>query len=232
MRIRVLSKSRKEVFVNLSGEQIKTLKGFAIPLKYLEGDLLFQAGSLSDGLYLICSGFIVYGKQFKGDSQRSRIFKLLGPGEMVGEESLFAQKSKQRFGYARSIVDAKLLFFEKNDLLDFLLENPEGFHDICNYLASSMKGFEIKLLDEGYLTTDKRLARLLMEINNQWGEKMREDGPICLKLKRKILAGILGVSEGSITRILKQLQEKGLLSINNENLCIESTEGLEEFASI
>ncbi len=226
-----IAKFQNEVFQSLAQVQMQHLQELVIPVKYPEGDLLFQEGGLSDGIYLICNGFVVYGKGYHGGSERGRIFKLLGPGEMVGEETLFTENTKSRFGYARCIVDGEFLFLEKGELLNFLYDNPEGFHDICNYLSSSLKQFEVRLLDEGHLNTDKRLANLLMKIENQWGGDKQPDGPICLKLKRKILAGILGVSEGSITRILNKLEENGLVSIHNENLCIESREELKEFVA-
>ncbi len=217
------------IFPSLNQKQTEELEEIMLPVNYHQGDLLFQEGSLSDGIYLICNGVVVYGKQLKGETGRSRIFKLLGPGDLIGEETVFGQDSKSRFGYARCIVDVDLVFLEKSRFINFLYHTPDAFHDMCDYLSSSLKEFEYKLLNEGFLTTDKRLAKLLIKIYNQRGTRKNAGHRVCLKLQRKVLAGILGVSEGSISRTLNKLEKNGFLSLKDEKICINDTKKLNNF---
>jgi len=222
----------EKIFTSLDQKQKDTLKEMVIPVEYPEGELIFQEGSLSDGVYFICSGFVVYGKKFHGKSAQKRIFKLLGPGDVLGEETLFGPDPEPRFGYARSIVRTDLMFLERTSLLDFLEDQPRLFRDFCRNLTSGLRELEQKLLQDGFLTTDRRLADLLGKVEEKLSD--RGDGgnsERCVKLRRKTLAEILGVSRGSITKSLKKLERKKLVSLEDEKICVNSREGLREFVN-
>ncbi|MFP3953827.1 MAG: Crp/Fnr family transcriptional regulator [Candidatus Acetothermia bacterium] len=223
-----ITKFHEGLFPHLTDAGVNRLREMIMPVRYPEGDLLFQEDGLSDGIYLVCRGFVVYGKGNKDHPNGSRIFKLLGAGKIVGEETLFARDNRARFGFARCLVDTDLLFLEKDEFLAFLRGNPEAYQDFCAYLSSILKGVEERLFDEGPPTAKRRLACLLMKIERQM-RGYGSDAPLPLHLKRKVLAGILGVSESSITRLLRGLDENRLLS-TEEDLCIESLDALEGLA--
>jgi len=221
----------EKTFTHLTKEQKTAISKMMIPVKFREGDLIFQEGALADGIYFICRGFAVYGKGLGENSSRKRIFKLLGPGDLLGEETIFGPDPEPRFGYARAIVETGLMFLEKTSLIEFLEDQPRLFQDLCSNMTSRLKGLEEKLLHEGYLTTDRRLANLLIKVRKKLETGGQdEDSLKCLKLSRKTLAQILGVSKGSITKSLRKLENKKLITLKDENICLESREGLMKFA--
>jgi len=222
----------RKIFANLSREQENSIREMVIPVKYREGDLIFQEGALSDGIYFICKGLVVYGKQLNGTSNRKRIFKLLGPGDTFGEETLFGPNLEARFGYARSILDTSLFFLEKASILGLLQKQSALFKDFCFNMAIHLKELETKLLNEGFLTTEKRLANLLINVDKKLANRAKAGSSRnCVQLKRKTLAEILGVSKGSITKSLKKLEQKKLVTLKNEKICIESRECLIDFTN-
>ncbi len=220
----------EKVFRSLDKEGKDRINEMVIPVKYPKGDLIFQEGALSDGIYFVCSGLVVYGKKLNGNTDRKRIFKLMGPGDILGEETLFCSNPESRFGYARSIVRTDLLFLERSSLLDFLEDRPRLFRDFCRNVTLGLQELEKKLLHEGFLNTDRRLANLLVKVEGKLG-KGEENSEGCIKLRRKTLAEILGVSKGSITKSLKKLERKKLVSLKEEKICVRSRENLREFVN-
>ena len=71
------------------------------PVTYPAGELVFQEGGPSVGLYVILEGLIQYGK-LSGRRDRRRILKILGPGDACGEEGLFSSEACACTGYARA----------------------------------------------------------------------------------------------------------------------------------
>ena len=222
----------KKIFEGLSERQKDAIQKIIIKVQYREGDLIFQEGSLSDGIYFICRGFVAYGKRLSEDPDRKRIFKLLGPGDILGEETIFGTELESRFGFARSIARTDLLFLEKTNLLRFLEDQPQLYRALCRNMTLHLQTIEEKLLQEGFLTTDRRLADLLdkivqKQVSNTGDKSLKK----CVKLSRKILAQILGVSRASITNNLKKLENKNLLTLKDEKICVESRENLIKFAA-
>ncbi len=95
----------------------------------------------------------------------------LGPGDVLGEETLFGPDPEPRFGYARSIVRTDLIFLERTSLLDFLEDQPRLFRDFCRNLTSGLQELEQKLLQDGFLTTDRRLAELLGKVEEKLSDR-------------------------------------------------------------
>ena len=219
-----------KIFTGLNQERTKAIRELATPVKYREGDLIFQEGDLADGIYFICSGLAVYGKQWNSDSERKRVFRLLGSGDVLGQETLFEKNPGSRFGYARAVENTELLFLEKTNTLDLLEDQPRLFRDFCRDMSEQIQVLEKKLLREGFLTTDRCLADLLTKIVAKQGDgEDRRSSKGCVGLRRKTLAEILGVSKGSITKSLNKLERKGLVSLQGEKICVTSGEGLIEF---
>ena len=75
------------LFSGLGSETLEAIREMSRSLQYPKGEVVFQEGEPAFGLYIICKGKVKLAKHsLRGKKQ---ILKLLGPGELLGEKTLF-----------------------------------------------------------------------------------------------------------------------------------------------
>ncbi|MDU3274252.1 MAG: cyclic nucleotide-binding domain-containing protein, partial [Varibaculum cambriense] len=84
------------------------------------GENLFEEGDDGDRLYIVAEGKIKLSHQSLDG--RENLLAVLGPGEILGELTLF--DPGQRSTTATAVSPARLVFLNHSDLMVFLEDNP------------------------------------------------------------------------------------------------------------
>ncbi len=218
------------IFGSLDLKHLEELEDRVRMIEFKEGDLIFQEGSPTDGVYIICQGFVRYGKTEKNNGEKVTL-RLVGPGEMLGVERLFTDSLSPHYGRARALVDTSTGFIEKDYFLSFLQSKNGAFYDFAKVLARDIRAFEARLIRCTCNTIENNLAELLLHLGNKWGEHREGQIVIPFKFTRKTLASIIGVSKGSVTAALKNFEENGCMKRSAGQVIITNPEGLEGLAS-
>jgi len=75
------------VFSDLSARDLAELEQFVKHIKYGPGEIIYQEGAPTFGFYLLFEGQVKEVKRSLGG--KKQILKLVGPGELLGETTLF-----------------------------------------------------------------------------------------------------------------------------------------------
>ena len=81
-------------------------------LIYIRGQIIFYKGHKAYGLYMVRSGKI--GLFDKSDGSKGAIKKILGPGEVFGEDALV--KGEPYDSSAAALEESRIIFFPKSVL--------------------------------------------------------------------------------------------------------------------
>ncbi len=214
------------IFSDLDQAGLEELKKLLRPIEYDKGEVIFQEGEPAFGLYIICEGRVKLAK--RSSKGKRQILKLLGPGELLGEKTMFDQETYT--AYAKTLEPTKVYFIERTAFLDFLRRHPEVALKLIEKLARELKAFQNRLLETSYEGSMERLARLLLTVGDNCG--VEEDGKlyIGLELSRAELAEMAGISPETAIRTLSRLRERGLIETAGHKIYILDREGLEELA--
>jgi CRP-like cAMP-binding protein len=229
-RVRDCSECRKEfcswIFSELSDEDFSKFTRLVKKVGYEGGETIFQEGALAFGLYIVCQGKVkVTGKAPCGKRQ---ILKLLGPGELLGEEALFADGSYTIF--ARTLEPSTLAFVPKDRFLEFISEHPVVAFKLIEKLSRELVAFQSKLMETAYESSEGRLARLLLVIGERFGQAEGSRLYLGLDLSRAELAELAGIAPETAIRTLSRLREEGLIRLEGQRITILSLEGLQRLA--
>lgn len=215
------------IFSSLEGEGLARLKALLRPITYGKGELIFQEGAPAFGLYIICKGRVKLVKHSMNGKRR--ILKLIGPGEVLGEESLFGDGVYA--AYAKTLEETRARFIGKADFLPFIVRYPSVALKIIEKLARELKGFQSKLMETSYESCKGKVARLLLSIGESYGVEEQGRLILGLELSRADLAAMVGISTETAIRILSELQEEGLLALDGQKkIIIRNCAGLRELA--
>lgn len=204
------------IFSGLEGEGVARLKALMRPITYGKGELIFQEGAPAFGLYIICKGKVKLAKH--AVNGKRRILKLIGPGEILGEESLFGDGVYA--AYAKTLEETQARFIGKADFLPLVVRYPAIALKIIEKLARELKGFQSKLMETSYESCKGKVTRLLLSIAEKYGVVEEEGLSLGLELSRADLAAMVGISTETAIRILSELREENLLALDGQKKII------------
>ncbi len=193
------------VFADLKKDDLEKLASMIRHIDYGADELIFMEGAPAFGFYLVFSGAVkVVKRSAKGKSQ---ILKIVGPGGMLGETTLFDKTVHN--AYAKTLVPSKVGFIERGDFFYFLERHPKVIFRFFERLSLELKAFQNKLAERSYASSKERLARLILAL-----------GKLGVELSRGELAEMAGVSSKTAIRTLGELESRGIISLENRRIKI------------
>ncbi|HIC96534.1 TPA: Crp/Fnr family transcriptional regulator [Candidatus Bipolaricaulota bacterium] len=203
------------IFADLNPREMEELEGLIRRIKYRTEEIIFQEGAPAFGFYLIFSGRVKLVKRTLGG--KKQILKIIGPGEIVGETTLFDKSV--HIAYAKTLEDSEVGFIERGDFFDFLIRHTSVVFRLFERFATEVKALQCKLTERSYNGSKERLARLILAVG--------ESG---VELSRTELAEIAGVSSKTAIRTLGELEERGFIAVDERKVTILDKKSLESLA--
>ncbi len=196
------------------------------PLELEAGAMVFQEGMPAFGLYVLCRGKVKLAKRTRAG--HSQILKLLGPGEILGEKTMFDQETYTC--YAKALEPSLLMFIAREEFLHFLRRHPDVALRLIEKLSREFKVFGDKLVEISSRSAKERVARSLVELAQAFGEETSAGWDIGVELSRAELAEMAGVSTETAIRVLSDLKEKGGVALPGRRIVIVNRDELRALA--
>ncbi|MDK2823371.1 MAG: family transcriptional regulator, cyclic receptor protein [Clostridia bacterium] len=179
-----------------------------------KGTILISPGERSNYLYYILRGnlktcMVSYDGQEK-------IFAILGSNTLVYEGTLLNNNISSVL--VTALDNCEVVSFNEEQLQSILSNDPEATLDLLNYLHLKYK--MLVSLHQGLLfcSPPQRLCRLLCILADNFGERLKNNVIIHLRLTQNQLAELLGVSRVTISHILKEMRQQEILEIKNRKI--------------
>ena len=214
------------VFKEIPAKERQRIQHMSRTLRFDRGEIIFQEGEPAFGVYVICRGKVKLAKHsLKGKIQ---ILKLLGPGEVLGEKTLFDREVYT--AYAQALEATRVHFVERAPFLTLLREHPEIAIQFIEKLSRELKGFQDKLMEASYEGSLERISRLLLMMAKQYGTEAEQGVDIGVTLSRQELAELTGISTETAIRMLSRMKDRGLIAMDGQKIFIVDREGLNRIA--
>lgn len=172
-----------------------------------KGETLFRQGDEGTALYLILQGRIKISLSRQMDTVTLAI---LGQEEFLGEMALL--DGLPRSADAIAMEDCYLYALNRNDFLDFLVNNDKAVRTVLSSLSLRLRRTDTLLAEMCFLNVSVRLAYKLFEMAEGEGPDEKNPQEYKVKISQQELGNILGVSRESINKELKRLRDKGIVS--------------------
>ena len=191
-----------------------------------KGEILFNKGGAGDALYIIKKGRIkIFLSSHAGDEVLLTIFS---EADFFGEMALL--DGMPRSADAVAIEPTELLLLNRNDFISFLNHNSNAVQAVLQSLSQRLRRTDDLLEDTCFLQISERFAKKLVELATQHGRREGDMIFIDLSLTQKDMASMVGATRESINKELRTLREKGLVSIQENMICIHNLERLKRRA--
>jgi len=214
------------MFRDLCNDDLVKIADISVYQKKAKGEVLFSEGVESDGFFLVISGKI---KVFKISlSGKEQIIHIIYPLETFAEASMFSGKSFP--ASAEALENAELLFIPKALFTSLIEERPHLAIGIIASFSRLMRQFNILIEELALKDVPARLARYILDIPQR---QVLANGSITVELafSKTHLASHLGTTIETLSRSLKKLKERELLTINRREIIILRPDELCDIAS-
>ncbi len=165
---------------------------------YLEGDEATR-------LYFVQSGRVKTVKTTDGGKEL--VVGLHGPGAFFGYLPLL--QNAPHGDSAIAVDESELRYIPKDDFTELLSRNPEVGQQFVRLLAGQVSGQAELLLAMAYSSIRRRVADLLVQLHEQAGDPAEA----AIQLTRDDMAALVGTAPESLSRILSEFKQDGLIAL-------------------
>jgi CRP/FNR family transcriptional regulator, cyclic AMP receptor protein len=208
---------RVPLFSMLTTDQAQVIADGVIKRRFRRGEIIVEQGRKSDALFILLSG---RARVITSDSRgREVILAVLEPGDYLGEMSLI--DNEPHSATVRAEVQTDVLVLGRSEFGACLPENSSLSYAILRGLVSRLRNADRQIESLALLDVYGRVARALLDMAQD------DDGLriIRQKVSRQDLAKVVGASREMVSRVMKDLEERGLIH-TQENGWVQLTESL------
>ena len=190
--------------------------------RYSRGDALFTEGDRSVWTGLICRGRVKLGSvDLDG---RETVLAVLGSGELLGE--LAAVDGEPRGATATALDDVELAIVQADEFAEFLRAHGDVGLAVLRAVSQRLRQSSRRQADLGVVDTGVRVARVLVELAERFGDGDAAAVRVSLPLTQAELASWVGASRETTVRALRRLREQGVIDTGRREVRVIDLDAL------
>lgn len=208
---------------DLSEGSLRDFDAISLTGIYPRGSKLFAEGQHPKGVFILCSG---RAKLSIGSSNGRSLMRIAEQGEILG---LSATLSGHPYEGSAEMLDAGQVNFIRRDRFLILLSNQAeaslrvAQHLSNDYIAVHEQVRALALSD----SVAEKLAKLLLGWLKKTGRQTEHGIHLKLSLTHGEIAQMIGASRETVTRLLGELRNRGIIQLKGSNLVIKNKTALE-----
>ena len=187
--------------------------------RYTNKSTIIFAGDTSETLYYLVKGSVTVA--IEDDEGKEIIVAYLNDGDFFGEMGLFDQEDP-RSAWIRAKSDCEVAEISYSKFHELVQEYPELLFSVSQQMATRLRNTTRKVGDLAFLDVTGRVARTLLDLTKQPDAMTHPDG-MQIKITRQEIGRIVGCSREMVGRVLKDLEEKGLVNVKGKTMVVFGT---------
>lgn len=187
--------------------------------RYPSKSTVIYAGDSSDSLYYIIEGSVTV--LIEDDDGKEMIVAYLNKGDFFGEMGLFSEE-ESRSAWVRAKTECEVGELSYSKFHELCEKNPEFLMAVGTQMAKRLRETTRKVGDLAFLDVTGRVARTLLDLCKQPDAMTHPDG-MQIKITRQEIGRIVGCSREMVGRVLKTLEEQGLVGVKGKTMVVFGT---------
>lgn len=187
--------------------------------RYPAKSTLIYAGDKSDSLYYIIKGSVTV--IIEDDEGREMIVAYLNDGDFFGEMGLFDDEDS-RSAWIRSKSECEVAEISYTKFQEISERYPEFLFALGEQMAKRLRKTTRKVGDLAFLDVTGRVARTLLDLCKEPDAMTHPEG-MQIKITRQEIGRIVGCSREMVGRVLKTLEDQGLVTAKGKTMVVYGT---------
>ena len=186
--------------------------------RYASGSRIIHAGDPANTLYYITHGSVKI--MLEDDTGHELVLAYLNKGDFFGEMGLFSEEERSALVIAKEQCDVAEIQYSK--FRELVQTDPDILMHMASQLAKRLRDTSQKVIDLAYLDVTGRVAHTLLDLAKQPDALTHPDG-MQIHITRQEIAKIVGCSREMAGRVLKELQQQGLITAHGKTIVVYGT---------
>jgi CRP-like cAMP-binding protein len=190
------------------------------------GGVVFCEGDAGDSLYVVVDGKVKITRA--AADGRENLLAVLGPGDLLGELSLF--DSLPRTATATALTDASLARLGATDFHTYLAERPSVAPALLTVLAGRLRVTNDAMADLIFTDVPGRVAKALLSLGDRFAEPTADGPRVTHDLTQEELAQLVGASRETVNKALSDFAGRGWIRLDGKSVVLLDVERLTQRA--
>ncbi len=204
---------RVPLFSMLTAEQAQSIADAVVKRRFRRGELVVEQGRKSNALFILLNG---RARVLTSDTRgREVILAVLEAGDYVGEMSLI--DNEPHSATVRAEIQTDMLVLQRSDFARCLPENSTLSYAILRGLVRRLRNADRQIESLALLDVYGRVARTLLDMAETDAEGVQI---IRHKVSRQDMAKVVGASREMVSRVMKDLEERGVIETQDNGSVI------------
>ncbi|HXG35386.1 MAG TPA: Crp/Fnr family transcriptional regulator [Dehalococcoidia bacterium] len=200
-----------ELFRGFSEEQMQQVERMTVMARCERGRVIYAPGETGEGLFLLKQGKVqIYRITPEG---KKLTIAAVSAGTLFGDMPFAGQTMRDSF--AEALEPSTLCVMSRHDLEELIRLYPEVGIRLADNLSRRVKDLESRLEESALRDMHSRVAAALLRVREREGSDR-------LMITHQELAEIVGTYRETVTRILGELRDAGVIDL--ERRCISIKE--------
>ncbi|TGO06573.1 Crp/Fnr family transcriptional regulator [Serinibacter arcticus] len=214
------------VFADLDDETYAAVRGAMVSTSVRRGEVLFREGEPGDRFWVIAAGKVKLGHA--APDGRESLLAVLGPGEIVGELSVY--DPGPRTATATVLAPSTFLELEHSKFLDLLQQHPGLSRQLLRSLAQRLRKTNAALADLVFSDVPGRVAKALLDLAARFGRPVGAGIRVPHDLTQEELAQLVGASRETVNKSLAEFSTRGWIQLDGRAVVLLDLQRLEKRA--
>jgi len=176
--------------------------------KYPAHRILFSQDDPADSVFYIQSGTVKV--TVLSEQGKEAVVGMLGAGDFCGESCLTGQAT--RTSAASTMTECAIYRIDKATIFRLLREEPVFAERLVAHLLDRNFRIESDLIDQLFNSTEKRLARYLLNLAN-FGKEGKPE-PIVPMISQETMAETIGTTRSRVNFFMNKFRQSGFIDYN------------------
>ena len=188
-----------------------------------KGEALFHRGDRASHFYFVESGYVELN--LLAATGQKKVLEVIGPGRTFAEAVAFMRETVYPVS-CEAVADAQLCQVPNAAYIELICNNPEAcmrlLSDVCRHLHARVREIE-------RLTVQNAHSRLVSYLLDHVTHVDDDEATIRLELPRHVIASRLSITPETLSRLLRNLVDDGILSIEDRIIFVHSLSRLRPY---
>jgi len=187
--------------------------------RYPGKSVIIYEGDAPDVLYYILEGSVTV--LIEDEEGREIVLAYLNPGEFFGEMGLF-DKEEGRSAWVRTRSECEIAEISFSRFRQLAKEDPDILFLLASQMAFRLRKTSQKVGHLAFMDVTGRIARTLLDLCKEPDAMTHPDG-MQIRITRQEIGRIVGCSREMAGRVLKNMEEQGLISVKGKTIVVFGT---------
>lgn len=213
------------LFHEMRPAELERIADSAVLRRCERGDEIFHVGQVCDGFHVVMSGQVkLYALAPTG---HEKVIELISPGNTFAEALMFT--GKPYIVNAQSLTESLILTVRKQAVMDEIERDPRFALRMLAGISRRLHGLVQDVESSALHSGIQRVIGYLLR-----DQSLEDVGPgqvatVSLPVSKATIASLLSLTPEYFSRVLRELEDGGLIAIDRRDIRILDVQGLSRY---